>query len=156
MKKKIIQEGFLLCQTPTSTLRLKVEGFRVKNVGCRINRLKLTSQYEINQKQQPLCLPRRCCNMYSSSIFRQLSLSSLKFFNFSFLILGQFQFANIHKLRYDTVVESTGVFIGFYLPCERTSLGPIITKPISKDTPSLGQRILQKYLRYLKKRKETN
>jgi hypothetical protein len=39
------------------------------------------------------------------------------------------------KLRYDTVVESTGVLIGFYLPCERTSLGPIITKPISKDIP---------------------
>ena len=34
------------------------------------------------------------------------------------------------------VVESTGVLIGFYLPCERTSLGPIITKPISKDIPT--------------------
>ena len=30
------QEGFLRCQTPTSTLRLKVEGCRVKNGGCRI------------------------------------------------------------------------------------------------------------------------
>jgi hypothetical protein len=29
-----------------------------------------------------------------------------------------------------------GVLIGFYLPCERTSLGPIITKPISKDIPT--------------------
>ena len=27
---------FLRCQTPTSTVRLKVEGCRVKNVGCRI------------------------------------------------------------------------------------------------------------------------
>ena len=30
------QEGFLRCQTPTSTVRLKVEGCRVKNGGCRI------------------------------------------------------------------------------------------------------------------------
>ena len=41
------------------------------------------------------------------------------------------------KLGYDTVVESTGVVIGFYLPCERTSLGLMITKPISKDTHNL-------------------
>ena len=27
---------FFLCQTPTSTIRLKVEGCRVKNGGCRI------------------------------------------------------------------------------------------------------------------------
>jgi hypothetical protein len=33
----------------------------------------------------------------------------------------------VKQLRYYTVVESTGVLIGFYLPCERTSLGPIIT-----------------------------
>jgi hypothetical protein len=31
-----IQEGFLRCQTPTSTVRLKVEGCRVKNGGCMI------------------------------------------------------------------------------------------------------------------------
>ena len=30
------QEGFLRCQTPNSTVRLKVEGCRVKNVGCWI------------------------------------------------------------------------------------------------------------------------
>ena len=30
------QEGFLPCQTPTSTVRLKVEGCRVKNGGCDI------------------------------------------------------------------------------------------------------------------------
>ena len=30
------QEGFLRCQTLTSTVRLKVEGCRVKNGGCRI------------------------------------------------------------------------------------------------------------------------
>ena len=29
------KEGFLLCQTPTSTERIKVEGCRVKNGGCR-------------------------------------------------------------------------------------------------------------------------
>ena len=46
------------------------------------------------------------------------------------------------KLRYDTVVESTVVLIGFYLPCERTSLGPIIMKPISKDTHTLIQALL--------------
>ena len=28
------QEGFLRCQTPTSTVKLKVEGCRVKNGGC--------------------------------------------------------------------------------------------------------------------------
>ena len=33
-KKK--QEGFLRCQTPTSTVRLKVEGCRVNNGGCKI------------------------------------------------------------------------------------------------------------------------
>jgi hypothetical protein len=48
--------------------------------------------------------------------------------------------ANNHKeLRYDTVIE-TGVFIGFYLPCERTLLGPIITKPIPKDKIPLDRR----------------
>ena len=30
------QEGFLRCQTPTSTLRQKVEGCRLDNGGCRI------------------------------------------------------------------------------------------------------------------------
>ena len=30
------QEGFLRCQTPTATVRLKVEGCRAKNGGCRI------------------------------------------------------------------------------------------------------------------------
>ena len=30
------QEGFLRCQTPTSAVRLEVEGCRVKNVGWRI------------------------------------------------------------------------------------------------------------------------
>ena len=30
------QEGFHQCQTPTSTVRLKVEEYRVKNGGCRI------------------------------------------------------------------------------------------------------------------------
>jgi hypothetical protein len=30
------QEGFLRCQTPTSAVRLKVEGCRVKNGGWRI------------------------------------------------------------------------------------------------------------------------
>ena len=30
------QEGFLRCQTPTSTVRLKVEGCKVKNGECRI------------------------------------------------------------------------------------------------------------------------
>ena len=30
------QEGFLRCQTPTSTARLKVKGCRAKNGGCRI------------------------------------------------------------------------------------------------------------------------
>ena len=30
------QEGFLLCQTPISTVRQKVEGCRVKNGGCGI------------------------------------------------------------------------------------------------------------------------
>ena len=32
-KKKERQEGFLPCQTPTYTVRLKVEGCRVKNGG---------------------------------------------------------------------------------------------------------------------------
>ena len=35
-EKEQKQEGFLRCQTPTSTVRLKVEGRRVKNGGCRI------------------------------------------------------------------------------------------------------------------------
>ena len=30
------QEGFLWCQTLTSTVRLTVEGCRVRNGGCRI------------------------------------------------------------------------------------------------------------------------
>ena len=30
------QEGFLRCQTPTSAVRLKVEGCRVKNGGCEM------------------------------------------------------------------------------------------------------------------------
>jgi hypothetical protein len=30
------QEGFLRCQTPASTVKLKVEGCRVKNGGCWI------------------------------------------------------------------------------------------------------------------------
>ena len=30
------QEGFLRCQTQTSTIRLKVEGCRVTSGGCRI------------------------------------------------------------------------------------------------------------------------
>ena len=30
------QEGFLGCQTPTSTVRLKVDENRVNNGGCRI------------------------------------------------------------------------------------------------------------------------
>ena len=34
--EEVKQEGFLRCQTPTSTVRLKVEGCRVKNGGCRI------------------------------------------------------------------------------------------------------------------------
>ena len=33
---EIRQEGFLRCQTSTSTVRRKVEGCRVKNGGCRI------------------------------------------------------------------------------------------------------------------------
>ena len=33
---KDIQEGFLRCQTPTSTVKLKVEGRRVENGGCMI------------------------------------------------------------------------------------------------------------------------
>ena len=36
-KKKNKQEGFLPCQTLTSTVRLKVVGCRVKNGGCRWN-----------------------------------------------------------------------------------------------------------------------
>ena len=32
----IKQEGFLRCQTPSSTVGLKVEGCRVKNEGYRI------------------------------------------------------------------------------------------------------------------------
>ena len=30
------KKGFLPCQTPTSTVKLKVEYYRVKNGGCRI------------------------------------------------------------------------------------------------------------------------
>ena len=37
MENSNIQEGFLRCQTPTSTIRLKDEGCRVKNGGCMIN-----------------------------------------------------------------------------------------------------------------------
>ena len=32
----IKQEGFLRCQTPTSTVRMKVEGCGVNNGGCKI------------------------------------------------------------------------------------------------------------------------
>ena len=35
-KKEIKQKGFLWCQTPTSTVGLKLEGCRVNNGGCRI------------------------------------------------------------------------------------------------------------------------
>ena len=35
-KLNMKQEGFLRCQTPTSTVRLKVEGCRVNNGGCKI------------------------------------------------------------------------------------------------------------------------
>ena len=35
-KEPIGQEGFLRYQTPTYTVRLKVEEYRVKNGGCRI------------------------------------------------------------------------------------------------------------------------
>ena len=35
-KKELKQEGFLRCQNPTSTVRLKVEGCRVTSGGCRI------------------------------------------------------------------------------------------------------------------------
>ena len=43
------QEGFLRCQTPTSTLRLKDEGCKVKNGGCRIKseEFRLTPKYII-------------------------------------------------------------------------------------------------------------
>ena len=34
------KDGCLSCQTPTSTVRQHVEGCRVKNGGCRIDRLK--------------------------------------------------------------------------------------------------------------------
>ena len=36
MQNKGKQEGFLSCQTPTSTVRLNVEEYRVKNGECRI------------------------------------------------------------------------------------------------------------------------
>ena len=36
LENKIKQEGFLQCQTPTSTVRLKVEECGVKNGGCGI------------------------------------------------------------------------------------------------------------------------
>ena len=36
MQVCVEQEGFLPCQTPTSTVRLKVEGCRVKNVRVEI------------------------------------------------------------------------------------------------------------------------
>ena len=35
-EEKEREEGFLPCQTLTTTVRLKVEGSRVKNVGCGI------------------------------------------------------------------------------------------------------------------------
>ena len=35
-QNKIKQVGFLRCQTPKSTVRLKGEGNRVKNGGCEI------------------------------------------------------------------------------------------------------------------------
>ena len=35
-EKEREQERFLQCQTPTSTVRVKVKGFRMKNGGCRI------------------------------------------------------------------------------------------------------------------------
>ena len=34
--RKLTSQGFLRCQTPTPTVRLKVKGCRVKNGGCRI------------------------------------------------------------------------------------------------------------------------
>ena len=34
--EEVRQEGFLRCQTPTSTVKLKAEGCRVKNGECRI------------------------------------------------------------------------------------------------------------------------
>jgi hypothetical protein len=36
------------------------------------------------------------------------------------LLLSKIQNDRLSKLRYDTVVESTRVLIGFYLLCERT------------------------------------
>ena len=45
-KKDLKQEGFLQCQTPTSTVWLKVEGCRVKNGGSSIESEELRVWYQ--------------------------------------------------------------------------------------------------------------